>query len=270
MTSDDILPIDQQFATALSTRDYGLAADLLARGARINLAIVRTETFDRDVVDETTTYLIDAARAGALDTVRFLLEHGADPNLASVFSGRTALLEAARFGQAAAVDLLLASGADLSAVDRYTARTAIGYATEGSNPPIVRSLLAAGAPGSFSQLNFSIEGAARAREVVRLLTQHQADINKVDDWGRTPLMWAAQYAEAETIQLMIELGAEVNRMSEANMNGVRSDETALSLARSRKRRDIAALLLRHGAHDDSAAWRSALTPLVRLWDWLTR
>jgi ankyrin repeat protein len=263
MTADDVPEIDLELASAIADRDYAGASQLVDRGARIDRVIRTMETFDRDVVEETSTYLINAATRGDVDTVKFLLEHGADPNIAAVYSGRTALLAAAAYGYAAVVDLLLVHGADVAAIDRNDAQSAIAYATAKVRPPIVRSLLAAGAKGSFRRLGLSVDGGAAAREVVRLLVEHGADINELDDWGRTPLMWAAQYADAETIALMIELGADVNRVSEANMNGVRSDETALGLARKRKRDDVVALLLRHGARDASSSGRGGV--LAMLW-----
>ena len=263
MTADDVPEIDRELASAIADRDYARASQLVDRGARINRVIRTMETFDRDVVEETSTYLIDAATRGDADTVKFLLEHGADPNIAGVYSGRTALLAAAAYGYAAVVDLLLAHGADVAAIDRNDGQSAIAYATAKVRPPIVRSLLAAGAKGGFRRLGFSVDGGAAAREVVRLLVEHGADINEVDDWGRTPLMWAAQYADAETIALMIEVGADVNRVSEANMNGVRSDETAPGLARKRKRDDVVALLRRHGARDAASSGRGGV--LAMLW-----
>jgi ankyrin repeat protein len=117
----------------------------------------------------------------------------------------------------------------------------------------VRSLLAAGARATFEHLNFSINGGAAAREVVRLLVGHGGDINAIDTWGRTPLMWAAEYAEVETVRLMMDLGADVNRVSEPNMNGWQSYHTALELARNGKNHDVVALLLAAGAKVDPRA-----------------
>ncbi|MEO8201530.1 MAG: ankyrin repeat domain-containing protein [Gemmatimonadota bacterium] len=270
MISDDIFPLDRDFANALSERDYERAAEVLHRGADINRVIHRMETFDRDVVDETTSYLVDAATAGDVEMVTFLLEHGADPNAAGSYSGRTALLSATRFGHAGVVDLLLIHGADVTTVDSYNGQNALGEASTMVNPAIVRSLLAAGARGSFRRLGFSLDGGAGAREVTRLLVEHGADINEVDDWGRTPLMWAAQYADPETVRYMIGLGADVNRVSEPNMNGIQSNENALGLAWARKRRDVAAVLLAHGACQ-VASTRSPLPSFfTRVWERLTR
>jgi ankyrin repeat protein len=86
-----------------------------------------------------------------------------------------------------------------------------------------------------------------AREILRMLRKHGFDINKRDDWGRTPLMWAAERAPLETVQFLIDSGADLNIVSGKNMNGVSSKVTALQLAMRAKRSDVVDLLLRQGA-----------------------
>jgi uncharacterized protein len=266
MRPDDIPQVDQDFAAAIYERNFERAAQLLQTGAQINRLIQREQTFDRDVVVETSTYLIDASADGDVETMRFLLERGADPNIASVYCNSTALLQAALCREHAAVDLLLAHGADVHALDRCSHQNAFEYATEKVDPIVLERLLAAGARGSLRHIGFSIDGGAAAREVVRLLVEHGIDINAIDDWGRTPLMWAAEYAEVETVRFMIELGADVHRVSAANMNGVENRHTALSLARGEKRADVVALLRQHGARDSASAGRSVGSLLSRLWN----
>jgi ankyrin repeat protein len=270
MTADEISALDEQFAAALAERDFARAAQLLERGARIDLVVEREELFDRDFRMETHTYLMDAAAMGEADTVRFLLEHGADPNIASVQCGRTALLAAAMNRNAAIVDLLAARGADLYAVMRhYNYGTALEWAVGNVDPSVARSLLSAGVRPSFHRINFSIDGGANAREVVRLLVEHGGDINEIDDWGRTPLMWAAEYAELETIRAMIVLGADVSRVSEPNVNGWNRHETALGIARAKKRADVVEELRRHGAREGEWASGGVGALLTRLWLTLT-
>jgi ankyrin repeat domain-containing protein 17 len=246
----DVPQVDLDFDAALERGDLASAARLLERGADVNRVWATTEVIERDTYDETKTYLRRAALYDDIAAVRFLLEHGADPNIAGIFSGETALLGAASLGHAEVVDLLLAHGADVSAVDSRTERSVMDYALAGVHAPVVRRLLAAGARARFEHLNFSIDGGAAAREIVRLLTEHGVDINSIDSWGRTPLMWAAEYAEVETVRFMMDLGADVNRVSEPNSNGWQSYHTALGLARSAKRKDVVALLLAAGAKAD--------------------
>jgi uncharacterized protein len=241
--------VDQEFALAVFAGDFEKAARLLREGVDINRIIQTTEPDERGIYDCTATYLVDNASRGAVAGVRFLLDNGADPNISidSVHPGQTALLAAAINGHAKVVDLLLERGADFSVLDHPTKSSAMEYAVNSQNSAIVRSLLAAGAPPIFRRLTFNGDGGAEAREIVRMLIEHGFDINKRDDWGRTPLMWAAVDAPLETIQFLIDSGADVNMVSGKNMNGVASRETALKLARRAKKTDVVALLQRYGA-----------------------
>ena len=48
-------------------------------------------------------------------------------------------------------------------------------------------------------------------DVVLLILDHKADVNAKDKFGRTPLMFTAQYtADPDVVRLLIEHGAEVN------------------------------------------------------------
>jgi ankyrin repeat protein len=244
-------PIDQDFSSAIFSADYDKAARLLAQGADINRISATTVPDERGIYDDTTTYLIEAATRGHVETARFLLKNGADPNIAGSFANQTALLAATQRGHSEIVDLLLEHGADWSAVDHPTKFSALEYAISNENADIVRSLLAAGAPPVFRRLSFDRDGGAAARQIVGLLMRRGFDINRRDDWGRTPLMWAAERAPVETVRFLIDSGADVNIVSGKNMNGVSGKETALQLAKRAGRNDVVALLLRRGARERS-------------------
>ena len=238
-----IKPIDQSFSAAIFENDLESAARLLTQGADINRVSLTTQPDERGVYEDTTTYLLEATLRGHTETVRFLLENGADPNFAGKFAGQTALLAAARCGHVEIVDLLLLHGADFSAADHPSKFTAMEYAVSGENPRIVRSLLAAGAKPVFRRFSFNREGGSAACDILRMIMDHGFDINRRDDWGRTPLMWAAERAPLETVQFLLDSGADVNIISGKNMNGVSSEETALLLARRAGREDVVNLLL---------------------------
>jgi ankyrin repeat protein len=246
---DNSKPVDKNFGSAISKPDFEEAARLLKQGADINRLIPTVETDERGMYEGTTTYLIEAASRGQIQTVRFLLENAANPNIVASFTGQTALLAAASRGHSEIVDVLLEHGADSSAVDHPSKFSAIEYGIANENASVVRSLLGAGARPIFRRLSFNKEGGTAARDIVLMLLERGVDINKRDDWGRTPLMWAAQSAPLETVQFLIDCGADVNIVSGKNMNGVSSNETALQLAKRAKRTDVVALLLQHGANE---------------------
>ena len=240
-------PPDRDFTVALFAHDFETAASLLTHGVDVNRRIDTTVPDERGMYDDTTTYLIEASVRGDVEVVRFLLKNGANPNIATSFANQTPLLAATQQRHSEVVDLLLRHGADCSTVDYPSRFSPLEYALVDENADIVRSLLAAGARPVFRRLAFGREGGAAAREIVRLLMKHGFDINGRDDWGKTPLMWAAERAPLETVQFLIESGADVNIVAGKNMNGVSSNQTALQIAKQAKRSDVIALLLRRGA-----------------------
>jgi len=88
------MKVDQDFSAAIFNADFEKAARLLAEDADINKVTTTMEPDERGMYEDTTTYLIEAALRGRVETVRFLLANGADPNIAGKFTGQTALLAA--------------------------------------------------------------------------------------------------------------------------------------------------------------------------------
>ena len=81
---------------------------------------------------------MNASLNGYVNTVKLLLDFGADVNLKS-YDGRTALIHAAIGGYVDAIPLLLAKGADLNAKDN-SGMTALDNAKRGRNPYVVSAL----------------------------------------------------------------------------------------------------------------------------------
>jgi hypothetical protein len=62
-------------------------------------------------------------------------------------------------------------------------------------------------------------------EVINFI-QNGADVNGVEKYGKTPLMLAARYNNAEVIQVLIENGADVNAITaKGNLRGWTSMST---------------------------------------------
>jgi ankyrin repeat protein len=165
--------------------DRGAALELIRamvdRGAAVNARTKEvfpirrfvTPLGDLSWVDFTgQTAFLRAALAGDLAVMRLLLDHGADPNIAT-FAGTTALMAAAGVnwmgGQTfteskesllEAVKLCLDRGADINAANSMGITAVIGAANRGSD------------------------------EILEFLVKHGAKVDVKDKEGRTPLVWA--------------------------------------------------------------------------------
>jgi ankyrin repeat protein len=122
-----------QFLEAVRNRDGGKATELLRdRPIVIN---ARTDSGD-------TALLIAIGRRDS-DWTGFLLQKGADPNLAAR-DGDTPLIAAARNGFGEAVDWLLSLGVKVDAANKM-GETALIIAVQQRHTDLVKALLAAGA-----------------------------------------------------------------------------------------------------------------------------
>lgn len=121
-----------------------------------------------------------AARANAVQSIRWLVDHGVDVNAVDAI-GFTALFEAARDGQAEAVTALLELGADanLQAGENALSLTALHMAATGDHAGIVADLIAAGAATN-------VQGTM----------------------GGTPLMWAVFEGSRDAARALLEGGAD--------------------------------------------------------------
>ncbi|KAF7980533.1 hypothetical protein HWV62_37665 [Athelia sp. TMB] len=119
-----------------------------------------------------------------------------------------------------------------------------------------------GAPGTIDQSN-SLKGI---ETTLRLLLERGADINPLDDTGRSALCYASGRGDEPVMRLLLEHGAEVNPQGEC--------ESALLEAAANNHETIARLLLQHGAdvnaqdgHRRTALWhasRDGYEPIVQL------
>ena len=160
--------------------------------------------------------LVQAARAAEQAQVLALLGKGADPNQRSA-DGTTALHWAVRNNDATLVDRLLRAGAAPHAANRY-GTTPIALACESGGAAIVERLLKAGvsanATGPLGETALHTCAHAGNTAGVRLLLAAGASVDPGDNWrGQTPLMWAAAEGHAETMQALIDKGADVNARS---------------------------------------------------------
>lgn len=188
----------------------------------------------------------EGGKAPWVKGLRWLLEHGADPNMTSGESRETPLQKiVASSRNAAATTLLLDHGADVH-LARADGRTAYALAVRVGNETSAAQLvergartdvvapidallgacargddgearrLAAGQPDWRSGLTAGdrgtvIQGVWAGRpEVVRLAAELGFDLTWEGEWGGTPLHHAAWLGKPELVRLLLSLGAPVN------------------------------------------------------------
>jgi ankyrin repeat protein len=165
-----VRPYSEPLICALDQENVDMAKYLIGQGAK-----VRPEM------------LLTATENGRADSVRLLLENGADPNVRDAHSQPmwdTPLHKAANGGHLEIVKMLLDKGADpnLYNADRETA------------------LFAA----------LQTVGSKQVEEIVELLIEHGADIKHQSSSKRTPLVAAANFNHHKAVDLLILSGADAN------------------------------------------------------------
>jgi hypothetical protein len=181
--------------------------------------------------------------------LKWLLEHGADPNERKDGDSATAIL--AGRGAAEPVVVLLDFGADLNPHRHASWRTPLAAAASRGHLEMMRLLLARGADPNLEDGPGMVYAAYGGNlEAIQLLADHGADVNRADRNGVTPL--AAGIRRLEVVRALLELGAD---RSLKNSRG----ETAYAIARQQLRNDypqaaeILQLLNPESAPDDAAA-----------------
>lgn len=198
--------------------------------------------------DGRTPLLIAASRPGAYAVVQLLLDHKANPSVVvNTYRGpMTPLRQAAEIGDEALYRLLHQHGADAKAMGGVPPLVA----AVNSNDPGCLTLALKSADrhalkdaGLFLAPPFGAPSALRNPQAVRAVFEAGADIAAQDAAGRTLLMRAVASDEitAETLELMIGLGADVNTIFQ-------DGRTALDYAQLSGRKSIVELLRKRGAN----------------------
>lgn len=195
--------INAALISAAAQNDLLGVVTLLKNGADVNA---------RDILGNRP--LLHAARLGAAEMVRILLEAGADPNVKGL--GYTPLGIAALNGYAQVADWLLQFGAH---VDKRSDNglTPLMNASLTNKVQVIKVILRYDTEvdrensAGRRALSYAAEGGAE--QAIELLLARGADINAVDKKFNTPLFWAAYGEQRGAIRLLLRLGAEQNGVS---------------------------------------------------------
>ena len=198
------------------------------------------------------TGLHSAAQGGHLDAVRLLLQHGADPNLREAGDNTTALHWAAAGRHLETVRALLDAGGDVHGIGDVHELDVIGWATffhppggaRGDNPAVVSLLLERGARHHI----FSAMSVGDLDLIQNLVEQNPEALDRRMsrfEQGQSPLHFALTAKRYDILQLLIELGADLEAVDQ-------SGQTALTVAMLRGDREAMSRLHAAGAKQPKA------------------
>jgi ankyrin repeat protein len=162
------------------------------------------------------TGLHSAAQGGHVDTVRLLLDHGADPNAREQGDNTYPLHWAAAHGYPETVRALLDAGGDIHGFGDVHELDVIGWATfshapdraQGDNPDVVSLLVQRGARHHI----FSAISAGNLDLIRKLVEENPEALDRRMsrfEQGQTPLHFAMSRKRYDILDLLIELGADL-------------------------------------------------------------
>jgi ankyrin repeat protein len=201
-------------------------------------------------------YILGWASPQGVPGVRWLLEHGADPNLAWAQPGDAPLHIAAQRWDVGMIELLVSHGADIYQ-RRSDGRTAYTVAALHGNHEIAAWLLRHGEKGELSPLEHFISACTSGdrERAASMLAEHPNVRAELRVEHHLMMHVPAERGDSKVLETMLECGFDPNVK---DADGV----TALHRAAMAGRADAVRVLLGHGASMNALDGMFAATPLV--------
>ena len=202
-----------------------------------------------------TTRMVMKAEGGKTQKVARMLDEGVDVN--SLLADRSALFYASQNGHTDTVKLLLDRGADPN-IETKDKITALRLAVERRHLEVLDLLLDAGADPNvkrkqYGNIPIHIACWKGHGDILSVLIQRGSQLNSKNALGMTPLIMAARYGYDDLVKMLIEGGADID-IADNN------DLTALHYACVHGKGQMVPALLAAGA-DPNAKTSAGLTPL---------
>ncbi len=191
-----------------------------ADAAKVKLLMDRGADARAQAKSGFTALIIASAYTGTSESVRLLLEHGAEVNPPQgVQYNASPLIMAGMAGDRENIRQLLAHGADanrrMDIIGMFPTSPLIG-ALDFGDASVVHELVKGGAnvreedPDKMTPLHWAV--VTHHAGVVKQLIADGADVNAVDRFGFTPLMYAAtlDFGDADTLNVLLQAGANPN------------------------------------------------------------
>ena len=152
-----------------------------------------------------------AARNGRVDTVRALLQRGADVGQPTTLL-ETALHGASRDGRTAVITVLLDHGAEVNTVDSSD-QSPLWVASKGGHIDAIKICLDHGADlnkvNGFGETPMYVAAERGHVEALKVFIDRGGDVNTANRIGETPMWTASVYGHAEAIRILLAAGAAI-------------------------------------------------------------
>ncbi|CAH0549306.1 unnamed protein product [Brassicogethes aeneus] len=233
---------------AAATGNVEIANVLVSNGADINAQDIKGKS-----------PLMFAVNKNHTETAEFLINHGADVNLRGSKDNRTALHVAGLTGNVEMANVLVSNGADINAQD-INGYSPLIFAVDNNHTKITEYLINHGADVNLrgskdNRTALHVAGLTGNVEMANVLVSNGADINAQDINGYSPLMFAVYKNHTETVEFLINQGADVN------LRGSKDNRTALHVAAATGNIEMSNVLVSNGA-DINAQDINGYSPLM--------